>query len=210
MPRAKVARQFDFPLHVGGRCINREWFNIPMDDVWNIMSEQLLFIHHAFAVKTLAFVLMSNHFHLIVRTPGGNLSEAMCWFMRETSRALTRAGNRINMTWGGPHFRSVIGTPHYFLNAYKYVYHNPIAAGICDDVLSYPYSTLPGLLGRQSLLVPVDEDLTLFCDVGGTLDWLNTKPNPEYWEVVGRALKKREFKLSKIDSRPHPLEFERL
>ncbi len=102
------------------------------------MSEQLTFIQHAFGVKIIAFVLMNNHFHLIIQTPRSNLSKAMEWFMRETSRTLTRLGNRENQTFGQRFFRSMMTKPNYFLNAYKYLYHNPVKARICEDVLSYP------------------------------------------------------------------------
>ncbi len=32
----------------------------------------------------------------------------------------------------------------------KYVYFNPVDAGLCDEVSTYPYSTIHGLLGRQN------------------------------------------------------------
>jgi len=206
MPRRRSILQSEFPYNIGARCINRDWFSLPMDHVWEIMSEQLTFIHHAYRVKIHAFLLMHNHFHLILSTPDANLSQAMEWFMRESSRTLTRAGNRINQTYGGRHFRSVMKSHHYFLNAYKYLYHNPIKAGICENVLDYPYSTLPGLLGHRRLHIPVVEDLTLFSEIESTLTWLNKKPSDENWEAVRNACRKREFKFAKINGRSHPLE----
>ncbi len=120
MARKHVPIQSDYPYHIGARCINQDWFSIPMPRVWDIMSDHLYFMNRAFDVRILAFVLMNNHFHLLVRTPQANLPEAMAWFMRESSRALTRAGNRTNQTYGGRFFRSLIGTNHYYLHAYKY------------------------------------------------------------------------------------------
>jgi putative transposase len=181
-----------------------------MDVVWEIFSEQLFFVHRAFRVKIRAFVLMSNHFHLLLDTPDANLDHAMEWFMRETSRTLVRAGNRINQTYGGPYFRSVVSTNHYYTNVYKYIYYNPIFAGLCRNVLHYPYSTLPGLLGRRRLLVPVETDLLLFEDISRTLEWLNTKPKASHWVSVRKALKRGEFKLSRLNGRAHPLEFDTL
>lgn len=174
------------------------------------MSEQLHFIHGAFGVKIHSFVLMSNHFHLLMSTPRSNLSSAMEWFMRETSRDLTRAGNRINQTYGGSHYRSILGSNHYFLNAYKYNYYNPVKARICADVLRYPYSTLAGKLGLSKMLIPVDDDLTLFSDVEGTLSWLNRPPNEKMWKAMRLALHRKEFKLSKVNGKPHPLETDAL
>lgn len=130
--------------------------------------------------------------------------------MCETSRELVRLGNRINQTYGGPHFRCLIKSHHYFLNAYKYLYYNPVAAGICENVLDYPYSTLHGQLGQGRLLIPVEEDLTLFNDVEGTLAWLNTRPKKENWLAVRNALRRKEFKLGRYNFKVHPLEIDTL
>lgn len=208
MPRAPTILQSDFPYNISARCINKDWFSLPMPEVWRIMCEQIHFLHHAFNFQILAFTLMNNHFHLLVRTPKSNLSEGMKWFMRESSRELVRSGNRINQTYGGPYFRSVINSSHYYLHAYKYNYHNPIAAGICRDVLEYPYSTLPGLLGRQPLLIPVQEDSSLFADLDGTINWINRVPDESHWKSVKMALRKSTFKLSRENNRPHPLEIQ--
>lgn len=174
------------------------------------MEDQLYFVHHAFHVRIHAFVLMNNHFHLIISTPHANLSEAMAWFMRETSRSITRESNRINQTYGGRHFRNVISTTHYYLNAYKYLYYNPVRAGLCGNPLDYPYSTLPGLLGHQRLTIPVYEDSTLFSDIDGTLAWLNRKPKEEDWIAVRRALHRRSFGFPSSNSRRHKLETDTL
>jgi putative transposase len=209
MTRRQTILQSEYPYNVGARSINKEWFSIPMPRVWEIMEEQLYFIHHAFSVRIHAFMLMSNHFHLIVSTPDSNLSEAMCWFMRETSRALTRAGNRINQSYGGRYFRSLILQPNYYLSAYKYLYYNPVHAGICQNVLQYPFSTLPGLLGMKRLFIPVLDD-TLFDDVEGTLGWLNRAPDPRDWEAVGKASHRKAFSFPRENSRRHHLETDTL
>ena len=210
MARPHTILQSEYPYNIGARNINKDWFSVPMDAVWSIMSEQLFFIHHAFNVKIHAFVLMSNHFHLLLRTPDSNLSLAMEWFMRETSRSLTRVGNRINQSYGGPYYRSVIRSHHSYLNAYKYLYYNPVKAGISQHVASYPYSTLHGLLGHKRMFIPVEKDETLFSDLHGTLQWLNTAPSEEDWEDVRLALRRQEFKLSRDNGRRHHLEINAL
>lgn len=210
MARKHVPMQSEFPYHVTARCINREWFTIPVTDVWDVMSEQLAFVSHAFNFQILAFVLMNNHFHLIVKTPLANLCDGMGWFMRETSRSINRLGDRENQNYGGRYFRSLLGTNHYFLNAYKYLYYNPVKANLCESVLDYKFSTLPGLLGQSKLIFPVYYDQTLFSDVSGTLNWLDCAPRDENWDAVRRALRRKEFKLPKLNSRPHPLEIDTL
>lgn len=206
MPRFSTQLQSQFPYHVGARCINREWFHVPIDEVWEIMSEQLFFVHHAYNARILAFILMSNHFHLMIQTPDENLNEIMSWFMRETSRALTKSSKRINQAYGARYFRSILNSHHYYLHSYKYLYANSVQAGLVARVEDYPFSSLPGLLGIKPLYFTVAEDATLFADVEGTLSWLNRPVSEDHWGSVKKALRKKQFKLPKPNRSPHALE----
>jgi REP element-mobilizing transposase RayT len=166
-----------------------------MHDVWTIMEDYLHFIVHAYGVQIHAFMLMNNHIHLLISAPLNNLSEAMNYFMRETSRCISRSAGRVNQTYGGRYHRSLLKSHHYYLHAYKYLYRNPVEAGIVARPEAYRYSTLPGLLGLQALRVPLVEDLTLFDSVEETLSWINTCPHAEDREAVRRALKRLVFAL---------------
>ncbi len=197
MGRTKAILQSEFPYHVSARCINKEWFNIPMKTVWEIMSTELMFLTFAYDVKIHSFVLMQNHFHLLVSTPSANISVAMWHFMGRTSKQLTRSGNRINQTYGGRYFRSVIQGDRYFRYAYKYVYRNPVKAGLADRPENYEFSTLYGLLGNDRLVIPTVEDTLLFESMDETLSWLNSKPADNDWDMVRKAMRKRNFAFAK-------------
>ena len=207
MPRKIVPTTHLFPYHVSARCLNREWFEIPLSDVWCIFEDYLCFIHHNFGIEILSFVLMANHFHLILKAPNSNLSAAMNYFMRETSRQILQASGRINHIYGGRFSRSLITSNHYFMCAYKYVYRNPVEAKFCGRVEDYRFSTLAGLLGARKLSIPLSEDLTLFSDVEGTLSWLNTAREKPIYEAVRKAIKKSafEFGKNKKTGKPHEL-----
>lgn len=194
MARAKTILQSQFPYNISARCINREWFNLPMDQVWEIFEEELYLTHRYYNLQIHLFVLMSNHFHLIASTPDSNISQCMYGFMKNTSLRLTRAGNRINQTFAGRHFKTILQTHNYFLNAYKYNYQNPCVAKISKRVEDYKYSTLAGLLGRTKLLIPMVEDTTLFSSLDETLSWLNRPSEPEKREAVRWALKRQYFR----------------
>src|SRR5207245_2578238 len=140
-------------------------------------------------------------------TPDSNLDLAMKWFMRETSRSLTKEGNRSNQTYSGRFFRSILGTDLYFRHAYKYVYLNPVRAGLVDNVLDYPFSTLPAVLGLRPLPFAVHDEL-LVEDTENTLAWLAQIPERKNWDSVQKALRRRVFQLGKVNTKPHPLETE--
>ena len=200
MPRSKTILQSKYPYHVGARCINKEWFTLPMEVVWRVMSDHLFWVHHAFGAEIHAFVLMQNHFHLIISTPQFNLSKVMAYFMRATSLEFSRLTRRTNQWYGGRHFRCVITKPQYYLHAYKYVYRNPVKAGLVERVEDYPFSTLSGLLGLRHFYIPLVEDLTLSSNVEEVLIWLNQAPKDQDEQAVRRALRKREFVLAKTNS----------
>jgi REP element-mobilizing transposase RayT len=198
MPRKKYQPSADIPYHITARCINKEWFQIPLPDVWDIFSEYLFFINRAFNVKVHSFVLMNNHFHLILSTPNANLSEAMNYFMRETSRQFGYASGRINQIYGGPYFWSQLRSEIYYGHAYKYVYRNPVEAGLCLNVEDYPFSTLYALLGKSKTIIPISEDVLFFSDIESQILWLNEAYKSEsYKKEIKNALRKRQFHFGK-------------
>lgn len=197
MPRSKTILQSEYPYHITARCINREWFNLPMDSVWQIFCEELASVSDSNKLKIHSFVLMSNHFHLIASTPEANISQCMHQFMQKSSKKLTRAGNRINQTFAGRHYKCILDMYNYYLNAYKYCYRNPVNAGLCNLVEEYPFSSLKMKLGLTSPLIPLVEDTLLIEDKIGILNWLNTQPESEKLEAVRWALKRQYFQSKK-------------
>lgn len=196
MPRLKQIYTADFPYHISARCHNKEWFDLPIEEVWEIMSNYLFFIHRAYQAEIHAFVLMGNHFHLIIRFPENNMSEAMNYFMRETSRVISRDAGRINQTYGSRYFRSVIQKPRYLEHVYKYLYRNPVEAALCKKVEDYPYSTMQIRLGMRNGVIPLVPDPLLEDSITSTLKWLNTAPKKDDKEDIRRALKRPEFGLA--------------
>ena len=198
MPRKKYYACSEFPYHVTARSNNRDWFALPQEEMWEIFGEHLYFAKHAFNLQILNFVLMDNHYHMLLRTPEANLAAAMNFFQSNVSREIGRRAGRINRIFGGPYHWSHIRTYNYYMNAYKYVYRNPVEPRLSHHVETYPYSTLNGLLGFRHLIIPVEEDLTLFSDVKGILRWMNEGfPSTELRDAIGRAFRRTEFKLPK-------------
>lgn len=164
-----------------------------MPVVWRIFSDYLHFISHAYNIQIHSFVLMSNHFHMLIVTPNSNVDEAMNYLMREVSRAIGKEAGRINQIFGGPYHWTLIKNSLYYQHAYKYIYRNPVHAGICEKVEEYPFSSLRGLLGIQHLIVPVVDNMNLIQDTDRQLNWLNRVYSDENRLAIKTALKHREF-----------------
>ena len=212
MPRKQVPIIAGDPYQITARGLNREWFDLPMDTVWSIMEDYLYLIHQAYQVRLHAFLLMSNHFHLMISAPDNNLSEALLYFMRETSKEITRLSGRINQTYGARNHKTHLGNVHYFMNTYKYVYQNPVRAGIVARVEEYRYSTIHGLCGLNRLIIPLESDTLLFNPQfdESVLAWLNTKPDPKHVDEMRRALRHPKFELKKSRKNGKASELEKL
>ena len=52
--------------HITGRTYENEWPELPMDLVWEIFCQHLRQYANSRRAQVNAFVLMSNHFHLLV------------------------------------------------------------------------------------------------------------------------------------------------
>jgi REP element-mobilizing transposase RayT len=206
MARPRTILQDTFPYHVYGRCINKQWFDVPIDDVWQIFEEFLYLATIGFDARIHAFVLMNNHFHLLISTPRANLDRIMNYVLRETSRQITKRAGRINQTFGGPYKWSIVRTDIQFGNAYKYVYRNPVEAGRTNRCEDYRFSTLKGILGFEKLVIPTFDDILLSnsgIDVE-ILDWLNAGTREDF-EAVKGAIKKSEFAYQVSKSSGHPI-----
>ena len=212
MPRRKHLPHPTYPYHVTARSHGGHWFYNDMDVVWHVMSDYLYFISIAYNVKIHAFVLMSNHFHLIVSTPEANLSRAMNYFMRETSKEINRITGKINQVYGDKYHRSLIDNQFYFSHVYKYVYRNPVTAGVSDACENYKYSTLYGLLGKGHIYIPMTEDNVLFENnkISNVLGWLNQTPAEENYEILKKALRRKKLQFPRnrwrILDKKHSLE----
>jgi putative transposase len=102
-----------------------------------------------------AYVLMSNHFHLIVETPKANLSEFMRQFNISYTGYYNRRHGRVGHLYQGRFKAIVVDKDSYLLELSRYVHLNPIRikaktqqseAGRIREVSRYRWSSLPGYL----------------------------------------------------------------
>jgi REP element-mobilizing transposase RayT len=197
MARTTEIVSTELPYHVSARCRNKDYFPIPIEEVWKIMEDYLFFISNAYSIEILSFVLMTNHFHMLVKTPKGNLSEAMNYFMGQTSRCINEKAGVINQLYGRRYHRSIIDSNHYLMHVYKYVYRNPVEAGLSARAEDYPLSTLYLKMGKGKLNFPVLADTILFESPNFSLRWLNQAVDIGNKQIIKKALKKEKFELPK-------------
>ena len=73
-----------------------------------------------------AYVMMTNHFHLVIKTPTGNLSDFMRHFNISYTAAYNRRHKRVGHLYQGRYKAIVIDQDHYLLELSRYVHLNPV------------------------------------------------------------------------------------
>jgi putative transposase len=94
------------------------------------------------------YCVMTNHVHLMVETPEGNVSEGMQRFIGSYARRFNRRHGRRNHLFGEPFHDELIETEAHFLESVRYVVLNPVRAGICRDPGGYAWSSYAATAGR--------------------------------------------------------------
>jgi REP element-mobilizing transposase RayT len=115
-----------------------------------------------------AFVLMSNHFHFLWSPMESSQAAAFCEFSSEISKIL----NCDSPTWDKSIFP--IESFYQYHQVYKYIYRNPVEAGLVYRVEDYRFSTLQHVLGNQKLLIGLQDPFGLIFNQFRMLEWLNT------------------------------------
>ena len=114
-------------------------FANPLDQV-NFL-DLLMESSDMWTVDVCAYCLMTNHYHLLIHTPQGNLSR----FMRHVNGVYTQRFNRANGV-DGPLFKGrykaiMVKEGNYLMELVRYIHRNPLKAGLVDDLAAYPHSS---------------------------------------------------------------------
>ena len=122
------------------------------EDIFTERNDYRLFIEllqesaEFFNVKIAAYCLMTNHYHLLLHTPDGNLSRCM----RQINGIYTQRVNRIH-NYDGQLFRGryksiLVDADSYLLELVRYIHKNPLRAGLSIDINDYEWSSHSGYL----------------------------------------------------------------
>ena len=102
-----------------------------------------------FRWRCLAYCLMTNHYHLVVRTPEPNLSEVMHYLNGAYARWFNRRhGYQGHVFQGRFHSRSIESDWH-LLEACRYVVLNPVRANLVRRPSDWAWSSYHATVGTR-------------------------------------------------------------
>jgi REP element-mobilizing transposase RayT len=97
-----------------------------------------------------AYVLMTNHFHLVVQTPEPNLSRGMQWLNTAYVGWFNRRHERSGHLYGGRFKAFLIEKESYFQTVLRYVVLNPVRANIVLRPEDYRWSSFRATAGLEN------------------------------------------------------------
>jgi len=129
------------PLHVIQRGNNRAQCFFEDGD-YELYLDCLRRASLRFGCKVHAYVLMTNHVHLLV-TPCEvhAVSRLMQWIGRRYVRTFNERHERSGTLWEGRFRSSLVDSEHYFLACQRYIELNPVRAGMVRQARDYPWSS---------------------------------------------------------------------
>lgn len=98
-----------------------------------------------------AYVLMSNHVHLLVTPPEvGAISRLMQKLGRQYVGAFNARHQRTGTLWEGRYRSCLVDSESYVLRCYRYIDLNPVRARMIDNALQFEWSSAAAHAGHRS------------------------------------------------------------
>lgn len=125
------------------------------------MCQRFHFVVHAFC-------LMTNHFHLLIETPEGNLGQGMRLLNSAYSQHFNRRHDLAGHVMQGRYHAVLVQKESYLLELARYIVLNPVRAGIVDAPENWEWSSYRFMLNKTSAPSWL------------TIDWLLAGFGPDY------------------------------
>jgi putative transposase len=145
--------------HVGARGV-RKLPIVKDDDDRAIFLMNLGEIVERSGWELTAYTLMTNHYHLVLRTPEPNVAAGMHGLNLIHARAFNKKHGYEGHLFDARYWSEVLDTEDYLFEASRYVLLNPVRAELCQKPSEWPWSSYGQTVG----LDPPAEYLSL--------DWL--------------------------------------
>ena len=94
-----------------------------------------------FACRVAGFCLMSNHYHILLQTPLGNLSRIMRHVNGVYTQRYNRRRNIDGQLFRGRYKSVLVEEDSHLIELLRYIHLNPVRAHLCESVQDYQWSS---------------------------------------------------------------------
>jgi putative transposase len=161
--------RIDFPganHHVMNRGAKRK--NVFFDDDYcSLFCDFLAQIVERFDIRLHGFALMPNHYHLMVESVNGNLSQAMSYLNGKYTQAVNKERGIDGSLFRGRYHNRVVTDSSHWRYLLAYLHLNPVKARLVMRIDQWPWTSHRFYDGKY---VSPDWLTTekLFTEIGGT------------------------------------------
>lgn len=107
-----------------------------------------------------SYVLMTNHYHLLIATPEANLGKIMHYINGSYTNYINIKKKRSGHLFQGRYKAIVLDKDSYLLELSRYLHLNPVRAEMVENPEEYPYSSYKSYISKQAEEI-VSRDLIL-------------------------------------------------
>lgn len=99
--------------------------------------------------ELLAFAVLTNHLHLLLKTPRPNLARGMQAFLSAYAHWCLRRRGRPGHLFQGRYRAEMIEDESYYWTVSRYIHLNPVRAGLVAHPALWPWSSYPGYAEKK-------------------------------------------------------------
>lgn len=147
-----------YHIYARGNNRKRVFFN---DQDYNRFLDNLERFRSPLQYKLLTYVLMPNHYHLLLKSGEVPLSKVMQILITAYSMYINKKYNRVGHLFQGRFQCIVIDKDEYLLQVHRYIHLNPFKSGLTDNVLNYPWSGYHRYFSKSPGIPYLDTDEVL-------------------------------------------------
>lgn len=126
--------------HIIARGNNRKAIFKEEED-YKRWKEYLAFYKTNYNSKVLAYVLMPNHYHLLLKA-GTYLPKLIGVFNSRYAMHFNRKYKEVGHLFQGRYKSYLVGTDPYLITLIRYIHNNPVRANLVENSLDYGFSSL--------------------------------------------------------------------
>ncbi len=116
---------------------------------YNKFKEYLGDAQDKYGCRLHCYVLMTNHYHLLMETPNGNISKIMHHINGAYTNYINRKRNRSGHLLQGRYKGILIDQDSYLLELSRYLHLNPVRARMVSKPEEYAYSSYKSFMSRN-------------------------------------------------------------
>ena len=158
LPRNYIKTSF---FHVITQGINKSYIFEKAEDIkyyikimYHLTKEQ--------KIKIVGYCIMNNHAHMLIKAEEiKELSKYMQRLNTKYGKYYNKKYSRVGYVFRDRYRAEGIYTEEYLYNCLKYIYNNPVKAGICKKAEDYPYSDYKRIdkeLNEKYTFIDVDDN----------------------------------------------------